>query len=167
LFDLQRLISKPASGRVEAFSRLFAVWGLNPLTESAVSRLRLAKAEEKSLKIRLRWAFDLSPIWTLSRGERVQLYDDPDVRAGMDLWEERRGESEERDLLHQEWAALTVDGALPPPFLTGDDVKNALRGPQIREALREAYRRQLEGEITSRDAALTWFSGWSKLAGRA
>ncbi|MBX3040522.1 MAG: CCA tRNA nucleotidyltransferase [Bdellovibrionaceae bacterium] len=163
--DLQRLISVPTDNRVEAFSRLFAVWGMTPLTESVIDRLRLGKNEEKSLKTRLRWAFDLSSIWMLSRGERVLTYDDPDVRAGMDLWEERRGASEERDLLHQEWAALTVEGKLPAPFLTGDDLKAVLQGPLIGQVLREAYRRQLEGELTSRDAALTWFSGWSKLNG--
>ncbi len=49
-----------------------------------------------------------------------------------------------------------ASGKLPRPFLTGDDLKNMgiAPGPKFGEILNELYRRQLRGEIQSRDEAL-------------
>ncbi|GMV98020.1 MAG: poly(A) polymerase [Phycisphaerae bacterium] len=52
--------------------------------------------------------------------------------------------------------ALTADQATPPPFITGEDLidKGLKPGPRFKDILNRLYDAQLNGQLTSRDAAL-------------
>ncbi len=63
--------------------------------------------------------------------------------------------------LKKEYEFKAPQGQLPPPFLKGEDVVS-LTGPARGLALEEAYLAQLEGQVKSRDEALTWLQLYQK-----
>lgn len=60
--------------------------------------------------------------------------------------------------INEEIPALKRSGIAPPPWITGDElVALGYRpGPSFKTLLNRVYDRQLEGELTSREAALEW-----------
>ncbi|MCC7192525.1 MAG: CCA tRNA nucleotidyltransferase [Phycisphaeraceae bacterium] len=60
--------------------------------------------------------------------------------------------------INDEIPALKQSGIAPPPWITGDElVALGFRpGPSFKTLLDRVYDRQLEGELTSREAALEW-----------
>ena len=60
------------------------------------------------------------------------------------------------DFVRERWLVLTPSELHPPPLLRGEDLIAAgyHPGPRFREMLEAVEERQLEGALTSREAAL-------------
>ncbi|MDF1823891.1 MAG: CCA tRNA nucleotidyltransferase [Verrucomicrobiales bacterium] len=70
------------------------------------------------------------------------------------------GNLENHDYLISKAAEFDAEPLIPPPFITGRDlIAHGLKpGPHFKELLIEAQDLQLEGAITTREAALDWLS---------
>lgn len=129
-------------------------------------RLRTWKASRESLK---RVATQIEAAETLvnersSRAERIQALGGPEYAPTLVLASGLLSLKKERPKL-EEWIAeyLSVagpNGELPRAFLNGDDLTAAgvPQSQKMGEYLRELYRAQLEGEIRSREEALSFLA---------
>lgn len=126
-------------------------------------RLKLSRAEEKSLSLRLEFLAQPQSWIKLSSAARIRFYDQKETRESWDLLEVLKGVDPERSKLQSVWQKTLVDGKLPEPLLNGHDAKAYESGAQLGELLQKAFDAQLVGEFKDREGALTWLRGWKKL----
>lgn len=120
--------------------------------QEALNLLKFSAKERKSIEAAWKLWQDPAAFFSLRIGQQLQKYSLDYIRWSLgQLGDEWRSKVSSVAQAWQEWGAL-----LPPPFLTGDDIKSQLRGEQIGRVLAEVYELQLEKKLRSRDEALQW-----------
>ncbi|MNL19330.1 CCA-adding enzyme [compost metagenome] len=127
--------------------------------ESSLDLLRLSNKERKGIEEA--WSIWQSPqdLVSLRWGQQLQSLAKPGVLFALRILELEPNELKLANLLLT-WQSMQEK--LPAAFLSGEDVKHLLKGPDIGTCLHEAYNLQLEDELNSREAALKWISEFLK-----
>jgi hypothetical protein len=94
----------------------------------------------------------------------------PGKELGSILKQAYKKQLESLETSHQElknWAAknlrkLVIDAGGPTPFITGEDLKNAMLTPskEFSDILNKSYKKQLSGEIKTKEESQRWLSGY-------
>ncbi len=131
--------------------------------EAQLDRLRPARQEKRAVLTLRRLVHELEALVggaAQARSTRVRLVRDPLWKTAARLLEARDGAAPALDELSAFAAALTPAERDPEPLLTADDLAahGVPRGAEWGRLLREAEDRQLDGALTSREAALAWLA---------
>lgn len=124
--------------------------------KQSLDLLKLSVKERKGIEEA--WTLWKHPAAFLQQrlGLRIQQMQKPGVLWALEVLLKEGAYSAEIESLfkeNQSWG-----DRLPKPFLNGDDLKGKLQGESIGRALQEAYNLQLEKQLSSREAALTWLT---------
>lgn len=120
--------------------------------ENTTELLRLSTREKRALLRACEVWRDPAGFFTLSLGKKLLKMPEEGVLWAVEVLRQE-GRKEAQDLL-REWDQWQRQ--LPPPFLSGEDVKAHLNGKAIGLCLEKAYEQQLERTLHSRDEALAW-----------
>ncbi|MNK01178.1 CCA-adding enzyme [compost metagenome] len=125
----------------------------------SLDMLKLSTKERRSIEEA--WGTWQKPesLLSLRLGEQLQRLARPGVYYAFCILESESSTPEYRRL-RESWQDFGE--TLPSPYLSGEDVKGQLQGPQIGYCLQEAFSLQLEKTIQSREAALEWLSAHVK-----
>lgn len=123
--------------------------------EEGLNSLRLSSQESKAIE--RAWMVWSEPdiVMKSSEGSLVRSFEAQGVVWALRvLVQEGHEASEKIKKLLDIW--ISLGERLPPPFLTGHDLKNKLFGSEIGRCLTRAQELQIEGQIKSREEALKW-----------
>ncbi|MEN0060370.1 MAG: CCA tRNA nucleotidyltransferase, partial [Bdellovibrio sp.] len=134
--------------------------------EAGSALLKLSVREQKALRKTWDLLQDPQAFLALSEGKKIKAFAQEGVEWGLQLLQEdvfKTGTSAIKTAaqkLRQRWEQM--GRTLPGPLLNGEDVKDSLQGKARGLCLEQAYERQLEGKLHSREEALQWLREYIK-----